>query len=137
MRTLLDANVVLRYLLDDDEVMSSEAECIVRQSPTLLAEVACEVVYVLEGVYGVARSDLCSYLTGFIDEVKCPDGDVLKTALCIYKSMKKLDFVDCILAARKQVCGDDVATFDKKLKNRLVAIDETGSAVYKPSGKHK
>lgn len=131
MRNLLDANVVLRYLLSDDQQASEKARRFVEEGACLLVEVLCEVVYVMEGVYEIPRGEICGYLTGFIDEVLCPDGDVLKTALAIYKARKKLDFVDCILAARHQASGDVVYTFDKKLNNALKQIDETGSAIVK------
>lgn len=129
MRTLIDANVVLRYLLEEDAESADAAERIIRNGAVLLTEVACEVVFVLSGFYKMSRAEICSYLTGFIDEVVCPDGDVLKTALFIYKKRGKLDFVDAILAARHQVDLDRVETFDRKLANALKLIDETGSAI--------
>lgn len=129
MRSLLDANVVLRYLLRDDEAAAELARAHVEAGAFLLPEVLCEVVYVLEGVYEVPRTELCGFLTGLINETICPDGDVLKTALAIYKGRGKLDFVDCILAARHQVSGDRVLTFDRKLNGALARIDETGTAV--------
>lgn len=129
MRTLIDANVVLRYLLEDDVESADAAERIIRSGAVLLVEVVCEVVYVLSGFYEMSRPEICGYLTGFIDEVSCPDADVLKTALSIFKKRAKLDFVDAILAARHQVDSDLVATFDRKLANALKLIDETGSVV--------
>ena len=129
MRTLIDANIVLRYLLEEDAESADAAERIIRNGAVLLAEVACEVVYVLSGFYEMSRAEICSYLTGFIDEVVCPDANVLKTALSIYKKRGKLDFVDSILAARHQVDSDRVETFDRKLANALKLIDETGSAI--------
>lgn len=131
MRTLIDANVILRYLLEEDAESADAAERIIRNGAVLLAEVACEVVYVLSGFYEMPRTEICGYLTGFIDEVCCPDADVLKTALFIYKKRGKLDFVDAILAARHQVDSDLVETFDRKLANALKLIDETGSAIPK------
>ena len=55
MRTLVDANVVLRYMLCDDETMSGKAEQAIRDGAYLLPEVLAEVVYVLFGV-GTSRS---------------------------------------------------------------------------------
>lgn len=77
MRTLIDANIVLRYLLEEDAESADAAERIIRNGAVLLAEVACEVVYVLSGFYEMSRAEICSYLTGFIDEVVCPDANVL------------------------------------------------------------
>lgn len=129
MRNLIDANVVLRYLLRDDESAAERAKRFVDEGAFLLTEVLCEVVYVMADYYAIPRVELCGILTGFVDEVACPEGDVLKTALSIYKARKKLDFVDCILAARHQVSGDRVLTFDRKLNGAIKLFDETGSAI--------
>lgn len=132
VRNLLDANVVLRYLLRDDEAAAADAKRLVDEGAFLLTEVLCEVVYVMEDCYAIPRAEICGFLTDFINEVICPDGDVLKTALSVYRARKKLDLVDCILAARHQVSGDRVFTFDRKLNNAIKSIDETGSAI--PTG---
>ncbi len=127
VRRLVDTNIVLRYLLGDDNVASENARKIVSGGCTLLPEVCCEAVYVMAGVYGMTRSEICGWMTGFIDEVSCQEADVLKTALSIFKKRVKLDFVDAILAAYRQVRGDAVETFDKKLNVTLRRIEETGS----------
>lgn len=47
--SIVDANIVLRYLLDDHAELSEKAAAILeRQTVTLPIEVACEVVYVLQ-----------------------------------------------------------------------------------------
>lgn len=57
--SLIDANVVLRYLLDDHAELSAKAaEIIEQQTVTMTMEVACEVVYVLQKVYAVKRKDI-------------------------------------------------------------------------------
>ena len=49
--SIVDANVVLRYLLDDHPDLSAKAADILEQNTvTLPIEVACEVVYVLQKV---------------------------------------------------------------------------------------
>ena len=50
MRTLIDANVVLRYMLHDDKTQSAIAERTIRDGAYLLPEVLAEIVYVLLGV---------------------------------------------------------------------------------------
>lgn len=39
--------------------------------------------------------------------------------LILNDNQEMADFVDCILLAYNQIDGSDVATFDKKLKNKL------------------
>lgn len=50
---MLDTNMILRYLLDDEEEMASAAEQIIQQENVQVSiEIMAEVVYVLKGVYG-------------------------------------------------------------------------------------
>ena len=52
----LDANYILRYLVNDNEKMATIAEkAILTQEVFIANEVLAEVVYVLNGVYGVVR----------------------------------------------------------------------------------
>ena len=118
MRTLVDANVVLRYRLHDDETLFQIAEQSIRDGAYLLPEVLAEVVYVLLGVYSVPREELASRLQFLVDELQTEHPDVLKMALSNF-GMTKLDFVDCLLAAYNNKLGDKVVTFDRKL-NRLL-----------------
>lgn len=51
---MLDTNMILRYLLNDNEQMADEAEKIIRKgSVRVTMEVIAEVVYVLKGVYSI------------------------------------------------------------------------------------
>ena len=118
MRTLVDANVVLRYLLRDDETMSTKAEHAIRDGGYLLPEVLAEVVYVLLGVYSVPRAEIASQLQLLTREVQSEHPEILTTALATFGTTK-LDFVDCLLAAYNTHLGDSVVSFDRKL-NRLL-----------------
>ena len=57
MRTLVDANVVLRYLLHDDVDQFPIAEQTIREGAHLLPEVLAEVVYVLLAAYNTHFGD--------------------------------------------------------------------------------
>ena len=118
MRTLVDANIVLRYLLRDDDAMFQTAERTVREGAFLLPEVLAETVYVLLGVYSVPRDELASQLRLLTKEVQSEHPGILDTALETFGSTK-LDFVDCLLAAYNKHLGDKVVSFDRKL-NRLL-----------------
>lgn len=120
MRRLIDANVALRYLLHDDGTMFAVAEKSIREGACLLPEVLAEIVYVLYGVYEVEREEIAAKLCDFVDEVLTEYPDVLKSALETF-GKTKLDFVDCILAAYHRRLGDEVLTFDRKLKKLLSA----------------
>lgn len=118
MRTLVDANVVLRYLLHDDIDQFPIAEQTMREGAYLLPEVLAEVVYVLLGVYCVPRAEIASQLQLLTKEVQSEHPEILATALATFGTTK-LDFVDCILAAYNTHLGDIVVSFDRKL-NRLL-----------------
>lgn len=118
MRTLVDANIVLRYLLRDDDAMFQVAEQTIRNGAFLLPEVLAEIVYVLLGVYSIPREELASQLQILTKEVQSEHPEVLDSALATFGSTK-LDFVDCLLAAYSKHLGDKVVSFDRKL-NRLL-----------------
>ena len=81
MRKLVDANVVLRYMLHDDEDQFPAAEQTIRDDAYLLPEVLAEIVYVLQGVYSVPRTELASQLQLLVDEMQAEHPEVLKSAL--------------------------------------------------------
>ena len=122
MPTYVDANVLLRYLLDDIPEQAERAATILSQGVFVPTEVIAEVVYVLGGIYQVPRNEICRILTGLVNVVSCERPDVVKTGLAIF-GMSKLDFVDCVLAAHHQVQGIPIATFDKDLQKALDRID--------------
>ncbi len=122
MPTYVDANVLLRYLLDDISEQSEQAEAILANGAFVTTEVLAEVVYVLGGIYKMLRKEICGILTGLVNLVRCDKPDVVKTCLAIF-GKGKLDFVDCVLAAHHQVQGVAIATFDKDLQKTLGRID--------------
>ena len=122
MPTFVDANVLLRYLLDDISEQAEKAEAILANGAFVTTEVLAEVVYVLGGIYKMPRKEICGILTSLINMVRCDKPDVVKTGLAIF-GKGKLDFVDCVLAAHHQVQGVAVATFDKDLQRTLDRID--------------
>lgn len=116
---MLDANMVLRYLLNDNEKMADEAARIIEEGPVLVTiEIIAEVVYVLRGVYSIDRDVIKTSLLSFLSEVHTDELDVIKFGLETY-SEQNLDFVDCILFAYNRVKGYEIKTFDKKLRNLL------------------
>jgi predicted nucleic-acid-binding protein len=117
---ILDANMILRYLLNDHQEMANQAEQILNTGNAFVTlEVAAEVVYVLKSVYALERVEIAETLKGFLELVDCHEMDVLKLSLDTFAKYK-LDFVDCILYGYHSVKGIQVATFDKKLA-KLIA----------------
>lgn len=121
---MLDTNIILRYLLNDNEQLADEAEKIIKEESSFVTvEIIAEVVYVLKNVYSIERDTIKSSLLQFLSEVQSNEMEVIKLGLTTY-SEKNLDFVDCILYAYHKVKGYEIKTFDKKLKRLLLLQDE-------------
>ena len=118
MKKLIDANIILRYLLEDHPQLSVEAKKIIEDGAFALPEVLAEVVYVLKGVYKVGRREIAETLIDFLDEIDVESQEAMCESLSIF-SETSFDFVDCILIARHRILGDEVASFDKKLNKML------------------
>jgi predicted nucleic-acid-binding protein len=116
---IIDANMILRYLLNDNEEMADNAEKIIKENSVLVTiEVMAEVVYVMKGVYSIKRNVIKECLLNFLSEVSVVEEEVLRMGIETY-SEQNLDFVDCILYAYHKVKGYEIKTFDKKLNHLL------------------
>lgn len=121
---MLDANVILRYLLNDHEKMASEAEEIIKNENVQVSiEIIAEVIYVLKGVYSVSRKEIKESLLALFAEVATTEPEVLELGIESYEKYN-LDFPDCILYAYNRVKGYGIRTFDKKL-NKLLEQEES------------
>ena len=116
--TLIDANVILRYLLNDIPEQADKAESVIKQGAFTLPEIIAEVVYVLTKLYKVPRNEIKSIVAPFLDEIEIQNKEVIVNALSIF-SETAFDFVDCIIISRKKLLNENVFTFDKKLSARL------------------
>lgn len=117
----IDANIILRYLLDDHPEFSCQASAIIETESVFASfEVICEVVYVLSGVYAVDRANIESNLNKLLgfQNILTNDTEVLLCGLKIFTE-SKLDFVDALLCAYRLVRGDTICTFDKQLDSFL------------------
>ncbi|WP_027339020.1 PIN domain-containing protein [Halonatronum saccharophilum] len=118
---IVDANVILRYLLNDVEELSNQAAKIIDNNEVyILNEVLAEVVYVLQGVYNLDKEEVTQVLIEFsqLTTVSLEDKEIVTQALDKYSKIK-LDFIDCLLFAYSKVRGDEIYTFDKKLNREI------------------
>ncbi len=114
---IIDANIVLRYVLDDHQELSPKAADILEHQVVMLPiEAACEVVYVLQKVYQVDRPQIQERLTGLVNEqlIMVEKTNVFLKALECYGTTT-FDFVDTLLCAYHAVEKQEVLTFDRKL----------------------
>ena len=118
---ILDANAVLRYLLQDVEDQFEQVKVIIQKEKCVVPlEVISEVCYVLEGLYEVSRLDMVDVLRKLCIDVQIVNEEVFLHPLEIFDKTPKLDFVDCLLYGYKIATGADIVTFDQKLKKRLI-----------------
>ena len=121
---MLDANAVLRFLLQDIEEQFQEVKAIVKRDRCYVTlEVMAEVCYVLEGLYQVSREDIADNFRKLNFDVTILNVDVFLRALEIFEKPPKLDFVDCLLYGYKMERGIGIVTFDRQLQKQLGNIE--------------
>lgn len=121
---MLDANAVLRFLLQDLEEQFQEVRSVIKRDRCYVTlEVMAEVCYVLEGLYQVSREDIADNFRKLNFDVTILNVDVFLRALEIFDKPPKLDFVDCLLCGYKMERGIDIVTFDKQLLRQLGNIE--------------
>lgn len=118
---IVDANVVLRYLLADVPTLFTRSEQILETEAVYLPfEVLAEVVYVLDKVYAVSGGEISATLT---DLLKYPTVSTYNVEVAIFGlktySDSSLDIVDSLLCGYRSVQGVEVVSFDKQLNKRL------------------
>lgn len=118
---IADANIILRYLLNDNEELSEKATMIIENNEVLLPnEVIAEIVYVLEKVYKVKNEEISDILLELFEytNIVVNDIEVLEEAFLLF-AKRRLDFADTLLYACNKVKGYKIYTFDKKLSRLL------------------
>ncbi len=115
--TSLDANVVLRLILNDVPKQSRLARRVIDGSACYVTDViTSEIVYVLERVYRFERSRITGLLrTFFALETVTYNEDLIKGALHMYLTSPSLSFADCYAAVEAGFFGHKLLTFDKAL----------------------
>lgn len=116
--TVIDTNVILRYLLNDIQEQADKASKIIEEGVKSYPEIIAEVVYVLVKLYSVPREKINEIISPITYEITFENAEIIRSALENF-SQTKFDFVDCLLLARKQILNESIFTFDKKLVNSL------------------
>ena len=118
---IIDANVVLRYLLADIPNLFVESEGLIESVVIYLPfEVLAEIIYVLEKVYLVAREEISGSLINLLkyQNISTYDSEIADCALQAY-SDTNLDFIDTLLYAYQKVRDFEIVSFDKKLNKYI------------------
>lgn len=119
---LPDTNVILRYLLKDQEDQYNESAQVFedvragKESALVLESVLVECVYILTKFYKVPRSETADVLSRLLTYKGIINDDVreLTGALTIFAD-STFDIVDCILLTKAGNYQLSLFTFDKKL----------------------
>lgn len=118
-----DTNILIRFIMKDNTEMALAAKSAILSGELFVSpEVFSEAVYVLYKVYGIERDKISQILSLLLELVSTDEEEVMKHAF-LYYAQTKLDFVDCILAARRIVNGTEILSFDKKLLNFIHRMD--------------
>ena len=122
-KSILDANVILRYLLRDDEALFEKASVFLERVKTgeeaavIPESVLAECVYVLLKIYRVERQVISEKLRGLFvyKGVVNPDKRNLTDSLELF-GKTQLSIVDCIICSRSVNSRIPLFTFDEDLK---------------------
>jgi len=110
----VDTNAALRYLWGDHPVESPPARELIEDSPPrsfyLSEVVVAEVVWSMHRMYG--RMEIVAALERLLKNESLLFEEVMWGAVVNYAATK-LDFADCLLAARSQATGLPVISYDQ------------------------
>ena len=119
---LLDANVIVRFLVQDEPRQSAAATALFEKAERreialhLDSLVLAETVYVLTGFYKRNRSDVANALLALIHNpgIKTDEETVIVDTLQRF-GLENVDFADAWLSARSAKLDLAVASFDRDL----------------------
>jgi len=120
-KVVLDTNVVLRFLLNDNEEQSELASQVIVNADCIVpVEVIAEVVFVLDKLYSKDRETICDKIKDFakIKKSMLLEKDVVCHACDVYAN-STLGFIDCLIDSYVKIKGYKAFTFDKKLRKLL------------------
>ncbi len=120
----LDTNVLIRYVVGDDEKQAREAAACIRaiaasgKSCFISCIVLCEFVWVLESAYAYEKGEIASVLEKLLmtKQFEIQAKDIVRQAVHDYKTGAG-DFADYLIGRFNQDKGCDITyTFDRALK---------------------
>ena len=116
----LDTNIVLRYLLNDIPEQSLKSKEVITNSASYVTDVvAVEIIFVLERVIGMERSDIVKLVKTFLSLPNLIYNDYfLDQAIDLYGAKKSLSIVDCYAASEAKAYNNQLVTFDKRLASQ-------------------
>lgn len=120
----IDTNIVLRFLLQDDRLLSEKANAIfvAIDDGTLNAHldpvVLGEIVWVLKSFYKLPPETVCDLVLPIVSHghINIPDKNRYANALQLYQRTR--DFGDaCACALALEACEGNLLSFDRRIRN--------------------
>ena len=118
----LDTNVLVRFLVQDDQTQFERAHKLIaresRSGDTVLISllVLLETEWVLRSRYGLSKLEIVAAFSGLLDsvELRFEDEPSIEEALFTWKD-SPAEFADCLIGARHRALGcRATASFDAK-----------------------
>jgi len=118
----IDTNVLIRFLVRDDERQFEKARKLIRRevrggNPVFVSQlVLLEAEWVLRSRYDSQKEDIIKVVSALLDaaDVQLEDESDIEQALYVWKE-SNAGFADCIIGARNSKLGcSATATFDAK-----------------------
>ncbi len=117
----IDANIMIRYFVQDDPAQAKSASRLIRsltpEEPGWISiAVLMELNWVLGKKYKVERSELIRILTHLIESVsfEIESQQEVEAAIALYRT-KNIGFADCLIAVSALSAGcSPIFTFDKR-----------------------
>ncbi len=118
----IDTNVLVRFLVRDDEAQFERARKLIRREVSAGRRVfvnqlvIMETEWVLRSRYAVPKNQIVEAISGLLDaaDVQFEDEPVIEQALFIWKDATA-DFADCLIGAKNRRLGcRATASFDSK-----------------------
>ena len=115
---LLDTNILVRHLTGEPAEQAGRATTFLRNADSLElpALIVAELVYVLESVYELTRSQVAALVRSVLAHppVHAPEETVLLRAVELYETAR-VHFAEAYLAAMAERSDGLVASFDRDL----------------------
>lgn len=123
----LDTNVVVRFLVQDDQVQSAIANRFMsrlgREKPGFISSIVlAEITWVLSRAYKSSREDIARAVEGLLRsaELIVENADAAYRALAIYQASPSAEFADALIAETASLAGAaETVTFDKNAASSL------------------
>ena len=114
----VDTNVVVRYLVKDDEAQSARAVEIVESGPVFVSvTVILECEWVLRSFYGFSRSQVADTLAAFCGAPNVEVGQAWAVRQALGFAKHGVDFADALHLAQAEPYKAFV-TFDRKVQRK-------------------